>query len=1227
MSRSIRGGLALCRISLCSVMVGAAFSANAQSIFINEIHYDNAGTDSNEAVEIAGPAGTDASNLTIVPYNGGTGQSYTPAGAYSGTIPNQQNGFGTLSVNIVGLQNGSPDGLALVRNGTEVLQFLCYEGVFAATNGPASGMTCTDIGVTEPGDATTPVGNSLRVTGSGTTYQDFAWQSSAVSSFGAVNQGQTFVAAGGTSFSINDVTMAEGDSGTINFVFTVSKSGSDAANVSFATSDDTATQPADYSNSSGTLSFAAGDTSKTFSVPVVGDAAVEGNENFTVTLSNPTNGATLGDATGTGTISNDDVAAGAACGDPATLISAVQGSGASTPLSGTSVQIEGIVVGDFQGSTGLKGFFVQEEDAQADGNPATSEGIFVFEDAATPATVAVNDRVRVMGMASESFGLTVISGPTTTFCAANLTAPAATAVNLPFAALDSAERFEGMKVTLPQQLFVTDNFTLGRFGEVVLSSGDRLTNPTQNNLPGAAAVAAQTANNLNKILIDDGSETQNRDPIKYPGTGLTALNTLRGGDTVTGIQGVMSFGFSTYRVQPTANPLFVATNARTAMPDLPGAVGSFRIASFNVLNYFNGPTFPTARGANTAAEFTRQRDKIIAALTAIKADVIGVIEMENDDFGSSSALADLVNGMNTAAASGTTYAYVTPAAADLNGTKIGGDEIKVSFIYRTQTASLVGGAKILDSEIDPDFIDTCNRPVLAQTFQQVGGTTKLTVAVNHFKSKGSACAALNDVDTGDGQGNANTARTRAAEALRDWLATDPTASGDPDFLIIGDLNAYAKEDPIRTLETAGYVNLVQRDSAEPAVLSYPFDDQWGTLDYGLANATLASQVTKAVEWTINGAEPVSLDYNNEFKSAGQRISLYNADPYRSSDHDPVVMEIAPAAACNAGVLSFKNAPYTVAEAAGTLTVTVQRTGGSCGAVGATYATASGTPGALVATAGSDYTAVSGLLSWGAADAADKTFTVSISNDAIDEQNEMFGVGLSAATGGATFGGGMSTQASTATITDDDEPAQDSTPNAFTFVAQTNVAGNAVITSEAVTVTGISGAVAVSVTAGGEYSVNGGRYVSSGFTISNGQTLRVRHRTPDGDAAVQITTVTVGTYATPFRTTNSALDRTPDAYSFATQSNVAPGAVVQSSVLALTGFNTGIVVTPGAGQSYRIGANAAAVAAASYTTAKGTLMPGQLIQVRHTASSKSLEYTKTILTTGTVKGSFLTRTQK
>lgn len=159
-------------------------------VFMNEIHYDNTSADVGEGVEIAGTAGTDLTGWSIIPYNGNGGVSYTPAGSLSGIIPNQSNGFGTVFVSINGLQNGAPDGLALVNNLGNVIQFLSYEGTFAATNGPASGITSTDIGVSEIG--TEIVGLSLQLKGSGNQYSDFTWQTSVASTYGNINNGQSF---------------------------------------------------------------------------------------------------------------------------------------------------------------------------------------------------------------------------------------------------------------------------------------------------------------------------------------------------------------------------------------------------------------------------------------------------------------------------------------------------------------------------------------------------------------------------------------------------------------------------------------------------------------------------------------------------------------------------------------------------------------------------------------------------------------------------------------------------------------------------------------------------------------------------------------------------------------------------------------------------------------------------------------------------------------------------
>lgn len=295
---------------LAFLAIGAAVLSGgltaAPTVFINEIHYDNAGTDTGEFIEIAGPAGTDLSGYSIVLYNGANGLSYNTA-ALSGTIPNQNNGFGTVSLTYAtnGIQNGDPDGIALVQGGT-VIQFLSYEGVFTATNGPANGMVSTDIGVRQNGSEA--IGLSLQLVGSGTTYSDFTWSTPAAQSPGAVNAGQTFSGVAGATVSIDDASVVEGDAGTVDATFTVTVTGSHSGiTFDISTVDDSATAAdGDYLAQSQTAVFLPpGTTSYTFTVVVLGDTTFEATEQFLVVLSNVA-GAGLADATGIGTITNDD---------------------------------------------------------------------------------------------------------------------------------------------------------------------------------------------------------------------------------------------------------------------------------------------------------------------------------------------------------------------------------------------------------------------------------------------------------------------------------------------------------------------------------------------------------------------------------------------------------------------------------------------------------------------------------------------------------------------------------------------------------------------------------------------------------------------------------------------------------------------------------------------------------------------------------------------------------
>jgi predicted extracellular nuclease len=572
------------------------------------------------------------------------------------------------------------------------------------------------------------------------------------------------------------------------------------------------------------------------------------------------------------------------CGDPATPLHEVQGSGDATPLTG-EVQVEAVVVGDVQ-TGGLSGFFLQEEDDDADQDPATSEGVFVFAPGATD--VALGDLVRLTGSPTEFSGLTELEDVRDVqVCATGRLADAGVSeLALPAGGAER-ESLEAMRVRTSQRLTVTEVYGLGRYGEVALASGGRLVQPTSVAEPGAEAQAVQAANDRRRIVLDDGSTRQNPDPTAYPQGGLSAQNTLRVGDSTDDLAGVLDHRFGSWRVQPAGGSViaFEATNPRPAAPAPVG--GDVRVASFNVLNYFNGQpqgdfSDPDNRGAQNQAELDRQTAKEVAAITALDADVVGLMELENDPTGTGGAPAvqELVDALNRDGTAGT-YAFVDTGV-------IGTDAIRVGLLYRPARVQPVGEHAVLDSSVDARFVDTLNRPSLAQTFAKAGDPDgdRVTVVVNHLKSKGSDCDAVGDPDTGDGSGNCNRTRTAAAEALADWVATDPTDSGDPDALVIGDLNAYAQEDPVDALRAAGLVDQVAAFVGE-AAYSYVFEGQSGYLDHALSTPGL--DVTGVTEWHVNADEPVVLDYNLEFKSAGQQSSYFAPDAYRSSDHDPVLV--------------------------------------------------------------------------------------------------------------------------------------------------------------------------------------------------------------------------------------------------------------------------------------------------------------------------------------------------
>jgi predicted extracellular nuclease len=702
------------------------------------------------------------------------------------------------------------------------------------------------------------------------------------------------------SISLSTNTASEAAATVVTITATTSSAVSGEQSVSIAVSG-TGITAGDYVLSSPTITIPPGGTMGTATFTVVNDGVPEGPETATIALTGPSSGMTLG-APSSATVTIADSSP-----PPITRIHAVQGSGTASPLVGQTVTIEGIVTGSYQGATDLGGFFVQEEDVNADADPLTSEGVFVFH-GTTP--VVVGDKVRVTGTVTE-FGtapdtLTEITTATVSVLSSGNPLPAAVTVTLPVATLGDLERYEGMRVQVSQTLTVTEHFNLARYGELTLSVNGRLPQPTNfidpndatasgTSSSGASNVAAINAqNNLNarsSILLADTGSTQNPGVIPF----IDPVNkTLRTGSTVASLSGILTHSFGTHAIHPTTAPVFNYA-PRPATP--PAVGGALKVASFNVLNFFNGDGaeggFPTSRGANTFAEFNRQKAKTVAALCGLNADIVGLMEMENDATTAAPALNELTGALNGTSGCGSWSFVANPANwGSFPGST---DEIRPAIIYRNTAVAPVGVAL---SPNDAAF--TQARAPVAQTFRITSGAStgaKLSVIVNHFKSKGAGGTGA-DADQNDGQGFYNAARKAQATALLSFITTVQTAANDPDVLVIGDLNAYTEEDPIDILRAGGLVNL------DEAGYSYVFDGLTGSLDHALATPSLVAQITGTGVWHINADEPRILDYNVEFKSGAPGCiaitctspDYYAPTPFRSSDHDPVIVGMALVAA-------------------------------------------------------------------------------------------------------------------------------------------------------------------------------------------------------------------------------------------------------------------------------------------------------------------------------------------
>jgi len=533
-----------------------------------------------------------------------------------------------------------------------------------------------------------------------------------------------------------------------------------------------------------------------------------------------------------------------ACAGPKTSIAAVQGDGYTSPLVGQQVTVEGIVTLVEPGN----GFYLEEPGSDTD--PHTSNAVFI-QTGKLPTGMALNSRARVSGTVAETGDgrdtLTALTGPVEiVLCSAGQNLPLS-GVSLP---LDSAAResLEGMRIRIDETLTVIDVYRLSQ-GRFSLSGNGVQYVPTEVVAPGPESAAMLSRNRAAALPAELPEKT-------------AAPATLTDGTNIDGVTGVLAYDQRGKRLRLQSLP--AASN--TALPaPVPEAPGSLRVVGMNLHNYFNGDGqghgFPTPRGAETIDEFNRQRARIGAAIGTLDPHVVAVMELENDGFGPDSAAQDFIRLANESTQG--EWAVVRPRGDDT-----GDDAIRVGIFYRTDQLRAIGPAETLaGAEFER------SRQPQAQLFQRLPDGDKLLIVINHLKSKGSCPDSGENTDQGDGQGCWNAMRLESAEKMTGWARQVAASKGTDNILILGDMNAYRNEDPIRAIRDAGFVELVERNTRPD--YSFVFAGQRGTLDYAFSSKPLSEKAQQALIWHVNAAFPSDID-----------LPL----PYMGfSDHDPVVV--------------------------------------------------------------------------------------------------------------------------------------------------------------------------------------------------------------------------------------------------------------------------------------------------------------------------------------------------
>lgn len=657
--------------------------------------------------------------------------------------------------------------------------------------------------------------------------------------------------------------------------------GTASLNTDYNISLSSGSSPVFLSTDSGKIFIDTGITNLKLFINPINDSKVEGMERIHFTILEPPPGFALKDSTAIISIIDDELMP----------ISSIQGYGMQA-LPGT-YYIEAIVTAVFP-LLSPSGFYVQEEEIDQDTSVLTSEGIFVVSDS----MVTIGDRLKILGDVYEgplypSYNQAVIVPSEIIVQSKGHSLPVAASVSLPIKSHSHWECYEAMLVHFDDTLTVTDNSKLGKYGEITLSQGGLVYQPTQIADPndvlligtrahGKVNVAAidsiQTINDLRSILLDDGRSSM-MSFLPY----IDSNNSLRVGSTIDSLTGILAYAFDQYRIQPSSlSSIRINHQKRPSVPDV-GPSATIRVGSFNVLNYFNGDGlgagFPTNRGAHSLAEFARQRDKIIKAIIEMDVDVLGVIEIENDGTGSLSSIQNLVNGLNAYAGFGS-YAFVYDGDSAQLYNK---DEIRCGILFKSATIDTLGAAII---SVDTLF----NRPALAQKFSVKASDSVFVFIINHFKAKGCAGSKDLDKDQADGQSCYNETRRKQADALTRYVQTEVIPKSRTNkVLCMGDYNAYFEEDPLDSLRSAGFVFLSTHES-----YSYLYNGQLGSLDNAFTTSALFPFVTGIAKWNINSVEPSYLGYEDDIDDGSSDQTnfwsfLYSDIPARSSDHDPVIV--------------------------------------------------------------------------------------------------------------------------------------------------------------------------------------------------------------------------------------------------------------------------------------------------------------------------------------------------